>query len=488
MVNIIRSIFGDKKRSLSNFGFNLFTSSSDLRSQKQFHKKTNIREVREKARWVSKNIEYAINFLRICKNKVIGSTGFILTIKDEKGEINDELTLLVITLWKEFCKKNNCEVQNYFSFRHLEKMIIHNLAVDGEVFILKLKGFKNNFRYTLKILDSDSLDENLYCELNSGNSIKSGIEFNEWGRPEAYWFYKKSDSSLSLVSNSPDPNKYNRVNASEVIHLFIKNDLKQIRGESWFTSVIDRLNVLYDYCDLELASSKLEATKKTWLINKDKSFAKISTDEIDSSGNKYFNSEVGDHRILKGDWDVKDENLQHPNKSFSSFVVTVLRGISSGLGVSYNNLANDLERVNYSSLRSGALEEIEVWQDLQSYLKDNFHNEIFKDFLEMINLSGKLKLNESQIIKIMACVEWRSRGYPWVDPLKEVNANILAVNNALKTRTEVLAERGQDFKDTIDRLKFEQDYIQKNNIKIDGKFLNEVCDAEDNGNVSDKEN
>ncbi|MCI0539082.1 MAG: phage portal protein [Verrucomicrobiales bacterium] len=50
---------------------------------------------------------------------------------------------------------------------------------------------------------------------------------------------------------------------------------------------------------------------------------------------------------------------QHPTQAFPFFVKTFLRGIASGLGVSYNTLANELEGVNFSSIRAGVSDERE---------------------------------------------------------------------------------------------------------------------------------
>jgi capsid protein len=44
--------------------------------------------------------------------------------------------------------------------------------------------------------------------------------------------------------------------------------------------------------------------------------------------------------------------------------------------------------------------------------------------------------------------EFQGRRWPWVDPLKDVQASVLAINNLLTTRTKVLAEQGGDFTDT----------------------------------------
>jgi capsid protein len=35
---------------------------------------------------------------------------------------------------------------------------------------------------------------------------------------------------------------------------------------------------------------------------------------------------------------------------------------------------------------------------------------------------------------------WHPRGFPWVDPLKDMQASLLAVQNGFKTQTDIMAE------------------------------------------------
>jgi len=67
-----------------------------------------------------------------------------------------------------------------------------------------------------------------------------------------------------------------------------------------------------------------------------------------------------------------------------------LRGIASGMGVSYNSLAGDLEGANYSSLRQGALEDRDYWKTLQQWFIDHFMYPIYEAWLECAILSGAL--------------------------------------------------------------------------------------------------
>ena len=55
--------------------------------------------------------------------------------------------------------------------------------------------------------------------------------------------------------------------------------------------------------------------------------------------------------------------------------------------------------------------------------------------------------------------EWVPAGMPWIDPLKEINADIAAIGAGLSSRTRRLREQGIDFKELVDELAAEQKYL-----------------------------
>jgi capsid protein len=61
--------------------------------------------------------------------------------------------------------------------------------------------------------------------------------------------------------------------------------------------------------------------------------------------------------------------------------------------------------------------------------------------------------------------EWRANGIPWIDPLKEVAADVQAINAKLRSRQQIAGERGDDWFETIDQLKVEEDYLKANGME-----------------------
>ena len=68
--------------------------------------------------------------------------------------------------------------------------------------------------------------------------------------------------------------------------------------------------------------------------------------------------------------------------------------------------------------------------------------------LNVAVLSGALEIadffeNRRKYYRVL----WCGDGFPWVDPLKEVNAEKAAIRSRLKSRAESIAEKGRDIED-----------------------------------------
>jgi lambda family phage portal protein len=155
----------------------------------------------------------------------------------------------------------------------------------------------------------------------------------------------------------------------------------------------------------------------------------------------------------------------HPAAAFPNFVITLLRQVATGLGVSYNALASDLTGVNYSSMRSGLLIERDLWRRLQQWLIESFLQPTFETWLKMALLSGELVLDSRDPSKFLAG-KWEPRGWQWVDPLKDVQAAILGIGAGLTSRDAVVSEKGEDVEEIFEALKEENELAEEYDIDI----------------------
>jgi lambda family phage portal protein len=155
----------------------------------------------------------------------------------------------------------------------------------------------------------------------------------------------------------------------------------------------------------------------------------------------------------------------HPTSAFKDFNKAILRGIASGLGVAYNSLASDLEGVSFSSIRSGTIEERDQWRVKQNWMQQHFMTRIYEQWLSMQLLNGSLGLDMVNYDKLTE-VRWQPKAWQWVDPVKDIQASVSAVQAGIKTASEVVAEQGGDIEDVYDQLAYEQQLAKDKGLNL----------------------
>lgn len=410
--------------------------------------KGNMRLLRARARELSRNNPVAKSYLKILTSNVLGEKGidYQAQVRNNDKTLNAAFNTKIEDAFREWGKRGNCTADGKLSFRAVQTLALKNIAVDGEVFVRMIPGFANKYRFAVQLIDADQVDP-LFSRFASKteNEIRMGVEVDLWGRPLAYHINKAHPSDLggSLTRE--------RVPAEYIVHLFDPERVNQTRGITWFHPCMVELRMLGGYVEAELVAARTGAAKMGFLKYTDPaSFTEPNPDA------KYrIEAQPGVIETLPPGLDFQAWSPEHPASAFPTFVKSMLRFVSSSLGVSYNALASDLEGVNYSSMRSGLLIERDQWKMLQSFLAEQMLQPIFEQWISMALLSGSLVLDSRDPSRFV-CGKWEPRGWVWVDPLKDVQAAILAVGAGLDSRGAIIAERGGDAEDVFEALAEEE--------------------------------
>ncbi len=439
----------------------------------------NLQSLRARIRNLFTTNDYARRFVKMCSINVIGKDGILLRNKAQDLRIDKKTGTLTPTpdkranrlieenFW-QWCQRGNCTVDGQLSFKDLQRLVIETIARDGEIVIRKIRGFDNPWGFAIQILEADHLDENKTETLPSGRKVIMSVERDAFGKPVAYWLLKKHPGDIIFGTSK----EYERIPAEDIIHPFIVERPSQGRGLPWMYTAAARLNHIGAYEMAALVHARIGASAMGIFTSPDgQPFpgAKDSQGKYqggkDGRGNTVIEISPGQFINAPFGTDFKEFKPNYPDSEFPYFMKAMLRGVSVSMGVSYNSLASDLESVNYSSLRSGAIEERDGWKVIQDWFIENIMNPIFSEWLKFALLSGQIPLPYAGYNKFNA-PEWRARGFDWVDPSKDIDADIKAINEGLETRSAVCARRGIDFEETLEELANEQTLIEKHKVLI----------------------
>jgi len=451
----IRAYSGAKTgRLVSDWGTAATSANKEIRE--------GVKSLRARARDLERNNDYVRRYLASLENNVLGSTGIKLQAKatDASGNFDSVANGMVERAWADWGKAANCTVTGRHTWLDVQRLALRSVARDGAVLIRKVRNWDNPFRFTLQVVEIDHLDVEYTAKLGTGNTVRMGVETDKWERPVAYHLLTNHTGDEYLGK----PTARERVPADEILQPFIAERPHQVTGVPWVASVMYRLNMLQKYEEAEITSARISSCKMGFYTKSEASEGYQG--ESDAAGNLVSNAEPGQFEELPVGVDFKAFDPQHPSTAYGDFVKSTLRGIAAGLNVSYTSLANDLEGVNYSSIRAGLLEEREQWKSTQVWFIDHVVNPIFHEWLEYALLSGSINLPAAKVDKF-ARVEWKPRRWQWVDPLKDTNANILAVQNGFKSRRSIIAEAGGDVEDTFSEIAADGDLAEAKGIAFE---------------------
>lgn len=421
---------------------------SDSTADVELHKA--LRIMRNRSRDLARNDDYFKRFLNLLKTNVIGHEGVRLqaNYKTAKGEFDEHAIEEVERAWKTWSKKKTASVCETMSLWQIACQVIRNWAIDGEALIQLTPGWDNSFGFSLKVLSADQLDLDKNGTLSNGNTIRMGVEKTSYGKPVAYHLLTRRPGDTMNAHVGHDTVV---VPANQIIHFFLKEDAGQTRGEPLVVTAMKRLRQLGAYEEAELVASRIGASKMGFYKTNDG--AEFGEDLVDEDGNPIEKSkdftttaEPGTFEVLPDGYDFVPWDPQHPNSSFGDFAKSVLRGVASGLNVSYVGLSNNLEGVSYSSIRSGEMADRDAWRMIQRLVIENFYEDVFSAWMPLAIASGKVKLPMADKEKWKS-VNWRARGWTWVDPDKEVKSKERSVANSFESLYDVAAERGFDLEE-----------------------------------------
>lgn len=421
---------------------------------------SSLRTLRNRARQLARDNDYAAQALRTIQSNVVGKgIPFQAQVKKQRGNkldqaVNDQIE----QVWSKWCRAQYCHTAGRLSFSDIERLLIRSVAESGEVLvrIVKQPFGGSPVPMALEVLEADWLDDRMTGRAGeNGNEIRMGVEVDRWNRPVAYWFLPKHPGDY-LVSGTQQAQLGNpvRVPADEVIHLYVSTRPGQSRGIPWMASCIKRMHHLAGYEEAEVVRARASSALMGFITSPE---GELQGDDV-MDGERVSNFEPGVFKYLQPGESVSVPQLNAPDGQFEPFMRAMLRGMSAGLGISYSSLSQDMSQTNYSSSRLALLEERDNWRVLQQWMIDSFHQRIFEAWLDLAVLSGALQLPlyETDPDRYRK-VRWMPRGWSWVDPQKEITALREAEMAGYVTKAEIIAESGGDIEEVFTQRRRELD-------------------------------
>ena len=430
--------------------------------------RSDLNRLRARARDLAQNNDYAKRFAAMCRVNIVGPEGFRFQarIVDEATGAADNLANAAVeTAFAEWCRA--ADITGTLSLRDVCETLVGCLPTDGEFLVRKITGpaAGNRFNFAVELIDVDRIDTSHTELLPDGGRIVMGVEQDAAGRTLALHLYQQHPNDL----NGAQQRRKVRVPVAELIHRFRVDVPGQARGIPWMSAGMVSLHHLGGFMLAALLAAEHGANHFGFFRTPD-GVSPVGVAESDQD-EQIITTQPGTFDTLPPGVDFTPFDSKYPETNFGPFVKTTLQRIASGWGVAYHSLANDLEGVNFSSIRSGTLEERDRWASDQRWFIDAFLAPVFTAWLQQALLSGAILLPNGSALPAsrlakFAQHEWQGRRWDWVDPQRDMQAKILAVRAGLVAPQTLAAQMGQDFEDVLVQLRDARALAQRYGIDL----------------------
>ncbi len=427
--------------------------------------------IKARARYLERNSDIAGAAIGGIVRNVVG-TGIKPQARTGNEKLNNQLELL----WKEWVKHTSCDITMQQTFYELQAMLLKRKIVDGEILIRLVIDKKAKIPFKLQVIKSDLLDSYIMNAPKTNNIIRSGIELDDYLRPLAYWIQRKSPDGYVTYESE-------RIPANQIIHLWIKSNPDQIRGVSDLAPVIKRLKDMQDFLDAETVAAKIAACFSVFIVkNSPSQFPGVQqNNKKDKEGKLLSSIRPGMVSHLRPGEDIKTANPSRSMTTAKDFINVQQRLAGAGMGLSYELMSRDFNGATFSSARQGHLEDRRTFEPVQQYLIYHLCQPIWEQFVDMCVLGGLVSIRDyAQNREVYTYAEWVTPGWSWIDPEKEVKADLLALKNSGKTLAQWCAERGYDWKEQLSQMAKEKEFAESIGLTLSIHTPESVQAAESN--------
>ena len=407
-----------------------------------------------------KNNPHVAGYLKRYITNVFGHKGltFQANAKLPNGEQDDVANDIMENKFKEWCNAKYCSMNKRLTFRRVQWQVGTQIAMNGEFLtrvITNIDKKTNPFGISIQMLNPRNIDTQYNDDFES-TFVVNGVHVNDWGEILGIWMRKQNMSYGKSYYND----RY-FLPASEIIYDYNITEVSQLRGMSALASVLVTLKGLERWDDASLINAAVGASTMAFLYQEKADAAnwlgsgrdvknlsdeeKKKVEQEAKYGGKYMDMAAGIMQKVPYGWKVDHMDPKFPTEQHPAFNSTMLRKVATALGMNYNLSSGDLEAVNFSSIRQGAIDERDNWKMEQAFFIDSFLTPFGERWIDWTLMSGALKPLVDYIkLSTYQNHSWTTRSYDWVRPKEEVEAKALNVVSGFKSEIQIITEDGND--------------------------------------------
>lgn len=486
-LKILNSGYGDGGASYTKNSLRGFTSKS---LSPLYDVDANLNTLISRSRSLYMTAPIATSAIKTTRTNVVGS-GLKLKARidyDVLGITEEQAQKFEDKIEREFClwaDTKQCDALGVNNFYEMQALFLLGKLLNGDGFCLRKYDKPTPlmpYGLRLQLIESDRIcTPNIGITVGNspyiaygkndknGNEIYSGIEINKNGKVVAYWICNQYPNAQNVGEYKNL--EWHRVEAygertglPNILHMFDAERAEQRRGVPILAPVIETLKQLSRYTEAELMAAVISGMYTVFIKTDsptDMPFGEAMPDEYDKVEHNDNEYELGNGAInmLGTNESIQIADPKRPSTSFNAFISSLSKQIGSALEIPQELLLKEFN-ASYSASRAALLEAWKMFRMQRENLSRDFCQPVYEMFLTEAVASGRIQANgffQDPIKRKAWCgADWNGPAPGMIDPVKEVTAAKLRVENGFATgEEETMGLTGGNFSKNVRQLKKE---------------------------------
>lgn len=407
-----------------------------------------LQKIRDRARDVTRNDWAGASGTQKWTTNLIG-VGIIPRFKRLKDK---ERKQFVIDLWTDFVAQSDADGASILYGQ--QTLATGAMFESGEVFVRRRDRRVDGVLAVpmqVQLIEADfvpMLDADYWPGMPRGNRIRSGIELTRSGQRAAYWMYREHPGDGATAGSSISADRLVRVPAEQVRHVYKPPRPGALRGVPMTASVLTRLRNVADFDDAVLERQKLANLFMAFIKWTQ---ANLGSEDTDPLTGLPLNGSLeaplaalmpGIVQELEPGQEVQFANPPEAGTTYSDYMRTQHLGTAAAMGIPYEIFSGDIREISDRTLRVlinefRRLAEQIQWQIIIPF----FCQPCVEWFAQAALLAGKITVEEAEMVR--RC-EHAPHGWQYIHPVQDPQGKKLEVEAGFRSRSSVIAERGDD--------------------------------------------
>ena len=401
---------------------------------------------------------------RICLNAIGSGLKLNVRIDPERLGMNEqqagEWSAKTEAEFDYWASSKNSDYGRELNFYELQCLALKAILLDGEALIIPKYQKTTRFPYSLCLQLIEA--ERLQVPDNRSNAlIDEGVELDLEGRVAAYHIANRNPNAE--LSGLP-PVEWKRIPVFDsqgrrnIWHIFPRERINQHRGVPFLAPVVEQLKQLSRYTEAELMAAVVSGMFAIFFEHEARDDGAYG--EEDYAVEQGLGSVPGLENIsiqeMSGTMMELPEGVKatsispgRPNQNFNLFVESLVHQIGGCLGIPSELLFLHFTS-SYSASRGALLEAWKVFKNWRKWFSDEFCQPVYELWLDEAVSLGRINApdywEDDYQAKLYAWSEWTGPSQGQLNPVQEVQASVLKLENNLSTYQRECGElTGEDW-------------------------------------------